>query len=196
MTSWQSRGGPARTIGAAICRTVEQAQQRDLFEFQGTTNVLAELPAEQVGLVLGTVVRLLLEDRHVDGIDGDDIREVLNRCYLAAVSWLPPATIQIEPLVAVLSSALGIHQPGVTYLEITSAPVEPAAGSAPLWVDPEIYSLGEGVSVRSVVPTTVQYTWHAPLLIAGLLAIDNRPLTGYLDRAFDEISRAEIMDMP
>lgn len=193
MPSWRERGGPARTIGTAISRAVDGARAGDRSEFETAAAALAALPAEQTGLVLGALVRLLLEEQHIDGIDADDIAAVLSRCYQQAVAWLPSKSVEIEPLVAVLSSALGIHEPGVTYREITASTAIPAGAE---WVDPEISGSDARGSVRSLVPSTAQYTWHAPLLIADLLQAAHRSLPGCLDRAFDEIAKTQTMEMP
>jgi len=53
-----------------------------------------------------------------------------------------------------------------------------------------------GESVRSEPPTSVEYAWHAPLLIADLLNAGGRRLTRYLDEAFGEIIRTETMELP
>ena len=44
---------------------------------------LAALDAAQVGLILGTTVRIVLEDTHPDGVDGDDVRAIVERCARA-----------------------------------------------------------------------------------------------------------------
>ena len=63
--------------------------------------------ADGSGLVLGVVVRLLLEDLHPDGIDGDDIRQTLEDCVRAASRWQP----ETDPhtLLVLLAGALGVH---------------------------------------------------------------------------------------
>ena len=59
----------------------------------------------QVGLILGTGVRLLLEDRHPDGLTGDDVRIVLQSCVRSAAEWQP----DVDPHVVLilLAGALG-----------------------------------------------------------------------------------------
>jgi hypothetical protein len=193
MPPWRELGQPARTIGTAISGAVSAAQATDLADFEAATTALAELPTEQTGLVLGALVRLLLEDQHIDGIDEAGIRQLLARCYQAAIGWLPPASVAIEPLVAVLSSALGIHEPGVTYQEIAGPAATNGDRVDDEWRDPE---LGEAAPVRGRAPTGAEYAWHSPLLIADLLSTGHRPLGRYLDLAFGEIARAENMEMP
>lgn len=196
MRSWREHGGTAGAIGRAVIGAVDAAQAGDGMKFEQATAALASLPAEQTGLLLGAVVRSLLEDQHLDGIDSDDIRRVLTSCYRQASTWLAPGSVEIEPLVAVLSGALGIHEPGVTYQEIL-APTGPAAVAASSeWSDPDIVGTDGPEVVRSLAPTTAQYAWHAPLLIADLLRPGHRSLLRSVDRAFDEIATEGTMEMP
>ena len=187
MVSWRDLGGPARAIGGAIGWAVQAAQGRDRVAFESAVIELAAQPVEATGLVLGALVRTLLEKQHTDGLDGADVRAVLTRCYAEAVTWLPGESVRVEPLLAVLSSALGIHEPGITYVEITG----PAATTE--WADPE---LSGDRPVQQRAPTTVEYVRHAPLLIADLLWAGGQPLARYLDAAFTEIARSEAMEMP
>ncbi len=193
MPSWPELGGPARAIGGAINAAVDAALTTDRLDFEPAAAAVAILPAEQAGLVLGTVVRLLLEAQHPGGLDSDDMREVLRRCYRAAIVWLPSRSVSVESLVAVLSSALGIHEPGVTYAEITD-PTSTLRRESHRDERQDPKTSGE--SVRSEPPTSVEYAWHAPLLIADLLNAGGRRLTRYLDEAFGEIIRTETMELP
>ncbi len=85
--------------------------------------------ADRSGLVLGGVVRLLLEETHPDGLDGDDVRQVLERCVRSSAAWWP----DVDPHVALvlLAGALGVYDPADD-----DAPPDPAAiaGHAPLLV--------------------------------------------------------------
>jgi hypothetical protein len=125
--------------------------------------------------------------------------------------------LDVTTLVAVLSSALGIHEPGVTYEDVMGPPVasgddwvgdptgghvvggagearpDRGAGGHP---HPPTGVPGSDEIVPSQVPTAAAYAWHAPLLIVDLLATGRRRLDGYLDGAFAEIARAETMEMP
>ena len=187
MVSWRDLGGPARGIGAAISWAVDAARAGDRTAYTAAVVDLAARPVEPTGLVLGALVRTLLEEQHADGLDGDDIRAVLTRCYAQAATWLPDGFVRVEPLLAVLSSALGIHEPGITYAEITG-PVAPAE-----WADPE---LPGDRPVPQRPPTAAEYVRHAPLLLADLLSTTGRPLNRYLDVAFAEIARSEAMELP
>jgi hypothetical protein len=59
--------------------------------------------------VLGSVVRLLLEDLHPDGLDGDDVRTVLEECVRSGGGWLPGVDPHVVLLL--LAGALGLHDP-------------------------------------------------------------------------------------
>src|SRR2546422_952004 len=73
-------------------------------------------------------------------------------------------------------------------VDVALLAAEPLGGHA--------YGSGSTGTVSTQVPTAAGYAWHAPLLIADLLAAGQRPLGGYLDAAFTEIARAETMEMP
>jgi hypothetical protein len=176
MASWTDMPGLARAIGGAITRAVDAARTVDPQAYQDAAAEVTALPADQTGVVLGGVVRALLEDQHPDGLDRDDISLVLSRCYQGAVAWLPVESVQVHPLLAVLASALGVHEPGVTYAEIAGPPAD------------------EPLAVRP--PTAAEYAWHAPLLVADLIAATGRPLGRYLDAVFTDIARAETMEFP
>lgn len=193
LPSWRELDEPARAISTAVGNAVQAADAGDRADFERAAGALAALPAEPTGLVMGAMVRVLLEDQHVDGIDSDDIRQVLARCYQQATAWLGPRSVGVETLVAVLSSALGIHEPGVTYREITGPAVVPAGT---VWVDPEIAASDGSGCIASLVPTTAQYTWHASLLIADLLGSGRHGLRACLDRAFQDIADDQTMELP
>ncbi len=150
----------ARAIATAVTGAVAAAHSVDADGFAQSTADLAGLDREQVGLVLGAVVRSLLEDLHPDGLDSDDVRTLLERCTRSAVGWFPG----LDPgvLLGLLAGALGISEPD---------------GEARPLSAPEVSS-------------------HAPILVADLLGVARRPLAGYLDAAFADITRAETMEQP
>lgn len=184
MNSWRDLPGPARAIGAAVIGTVEAARAGDREEYESRAIELLAQPLEPTGIVLASLVRSLLETQHPDGLDSDDIQQVLARCYGAAATWLPFERIDVSVLVAVLASALGIHEPGVTYDEMGVR----ALGDDE-WRDPTD-------EVPRKAPTAVEYAWHAPLLIADLLEVGRGRLSTYVDAAFIEIAQTETMEMP
>jgi len=205
MALWRQMGGDACRVATAITGAVDAALASDAATFQSAAVELAALPVEQAGLVSGAVVRSMLEEQHSG--------KVLAHCYQGASRWLPHGSVAVEALMAVLSSALGIHEPGVTYAEITGPPSRTDAD----WVDPE----RSGTVVRAVPPGPVEYARHGALLIADLLTAGlpsgnvvnaggvnagvvraevltagGRRLDSHLDSAFGEIARSETMEQP
>ena len=104
---WRHLPAPARPIADAGARAVSAARDHDREAFDGAAATLGGLDPTQVGLLLGTVVRLAMEDLHPDGLDGDDARSVLTGVVREATEWLP----DVEPYVflVVLAGALGMH---------------------------------------------------------------------------------------
>jgi len=151
---------PARAIATAVTDTVSAARSLEVAEFLRAATRLAALDREQVGRVLGAVVRSLLEELHPDGLAGDDVQAVLDRCVRSAAGWFPDVDAGV--VAALLIGALGLP------------PAE--GGSGP--------------------PGGLDVARHAPLIVADLLAVAGRPLTGYLDAAFAEIARAETVEAP
>jgi hypothetical protein len=100
---------PSRVRALADCSAsaVAAALAADRDEFLLATDRLAGLDAEQVGLVLGAVLRSLLEDLHPDGLTGDEVHDVIVRCVTSAASWYPE--VDASALVLVLAGALGVH---------------------------------------------------------------------------------------
>ena len=95
-----------RALTAAV--DAARAQQRGGFE--EAVAALARFDAEQFRSILGWLLRSALEELHPDGLDADDLREVVLRVG-AASGWWP----ELEPqlLVVVLTGAFGEHpEPG------------------------------------------------------------------------------------
>ena len=117
-TTWRHLPAPAREIAQAATEAVGAAQDRDAGAYQPAVERLAA--ADRAGLVLGGVVRLLLEEGHPDGLDGDDVRQVLERCVRSTATWWP----EVDPhvLLVLLAGALGVYDPGDD-----DAPPDPAA---------------------------------------------------------------------
>jgi hypothetical protein len=99
----------AQAIQDASSAGVTAAVAGDREAFGAALIALAALDAERVRVVLGHVVRALLEELHPDGLSADDVRGVLPRCVRAVIGWYP----EVDPalLVVVLSNALGIGDP-------------------------------------------------------------------------------------
>ncbi|MCW3845034.1 hypothetical protein ONA70_33700 [Micromonospora yasonensis] len=117
-TTWRYLPAPAREIAEAAAVAVTAAGARDA-EAYGPA-VVRLTAADRAGLVLGGVVRLLLEETHPDGLAGDDVRQVLQRCVGSTAGWWP----EVDPhvLLVLLASALGVYDPGDD-----GSPPDPAA---------------------------------------------------------------------
>ena len=104
--NWRHLPAPARPIASAASVAVRAAQAQDREAFDPAVDDLAALDPAQTGLILGTSVRLLLEDGHPDGLDGEAVREVLMDCARRATAWQS----EVDPHVVVLliAGALGV----------------------------------------------------------------------------------------
>ncbi|TDP33032.1 hypothetical protein [Nocardia ignorata] len=98
----------ARAIAATVAASVEAARTRDECTFREHIGDLADLPTDQVTVVLSAVIRELLEAAHPDGLAADDIRSVLTDVIRQSIPWLPgldPTTVATA-----LTGALGIDE--------------------------------------------------------------------------------------
>ncbi|GIG87044.1 hypothetical protein [Plantactinospora endophytica] len=118
-----------RAIGQATARAVEAARAHDQAALDEAAGDLAALPAEQVGLVLGAVLRMLLEQAHPDGLAGEDVQAVLVRCARSNAGWL--SGLDVGVLALLLTGALGVHQMAD---EVPTADPAAVARHAPLLV--------------------------------------------------------------
>ena len=100
--SWRHLPAPARPIAAAATAAVAAVRAHDIAALDEAAATLAALDEARTGLVLGTAVRLLLEDAHPDGLGADDVRAALTS---AVRSW-PDADPQV--LLWLLAGALGV----------------------------------------------------------------------------------------
>jgi hypothetical protein len=100
------REGPAGAIRDAVTGAVGAAQ--DPQAFAPAADRLAALDPARVGVLLGWVVRTLLEELHPGGVDGEDVRAALTGCVSAWPGEADPAA-----LVVVLTGALGLSDPPV-----------------------------------------------------------------------------------
>ncbi len=106
-TSWRERRGPARALASATSDAVAAGAAAEPEAFDAATATLAGADAEHVRLVLGGVLRSLLEEQHADGLDGDDVAAVVEACARGS-AWCPD--LDPEVLVVVLAGALGVHE--------------------------------------------------------------------------------------
>ncbi|MEV0841708.1 hypothetical protein AB0I55_19400 [Actinocatenispora sera] len=127
-SEWYDLPQPARGIAEATVAAVTAARDTDADGYQVATTRLAGHHAEQVGIVAGETVRLLLEERYPDGLTGDDLRAVLTDCAGAA-RWYP----EFDPTVAMtlIAGALGVHEADGEPLPLAAAEV---AGHGPLLI--------------------------------------------------------------
>ena len=98
----------ARVIAAAVTESVDAAAVGDAAAFDEATTRLATLDREQVRVLLGSVVRSLLEQLHPDGVGSDDLQVVIQRVVVSTAGWFPA-----DPgiVVLVLVGALGAVDP-------------------------------------------------------------------------------------
>jgi len=107
--AWRHLSAPARAVAIAASEAVAAAGEHDHDAFEAAVARLTKLGPQQAGLVLGAVVRLLLEDLHPDGLAADDVRGVLDHCVSSARRWQPDVDPHV--LLVLLASALGVHDP-------------------------------------------------------------------------------------
>lgn len=175
--------GPARDLVCTVTQAVDTAiSGDDVATYDSAVAKLATQPTG--GRVLGDVLRLLLEDTHPDGLGSDDITLVIGRCYRAAVAWLPAERVDVAVLLAALASALGIHEPAITYEQFDGLRID-----AVRYHDPD-----DTVPVKP--PTWPDYAWHAPLLVADLLPFAPATLGSYLEATFAEYAREAREELP
>jgi hypothetical protein len=106
--NWWHLPAPARPIAAAALAAVAAARNHDKDALVEAAGDLAALDPGQVGLILGTTVRVLLEDLHPDGLDGDDVRNVLEHCVHASAAWQADADPHV--VLVLLAGALGVYE--------------------------------------------------------------------------------------
>ncbi|MFC4603942.1 hypothetical protein [Rhodococcus kronopolitis] len=99
----------ARTIADATELAVAAVVAQDPEAFEEQAGRLGGLDFEQVGAVHSAMIREVLERLHPDGLTGDDVQAVLERCARSAVAWVPG----LEPavLAVVLTGSLGVSDP-------------------------------------------------------------------------------------
>ncbi|GAA2705782.1 hypothetical protein [Actinoplanes palleronii] len=100
--SWRHLPPPARPVAAATTAAVTAVRSGSRDDFEEAVAGLAALEATHTGLILGTTLRLLLEDGNPDGLTADDVRETLGSC----VRTHPEANPQV--VLWLLAGALGV----------------------------------------------------------------------------------------
>ncbi|HEX6854352.1 MAG TPA: hypothetical protein VF204_03570 [Streptosporangiaceae bacterium] len=102
--------GSARAMAETVDAAVTAAQAGDPVAFGAAMTGLAALDREQLAVLLGTVMRELLERSHPDGLDSGDAQHVLSSTARRAVAWYEP--LDGAALLEALIGALGVTDPG------------------------------------------------------------------------------------
>jgi len=166
----------ARAVAAAVTDGVGAAAAADAEAFEAAARRLALAEPEHVRVVLGGVVRPLLEELHPDGVDADDVRADVADAVTAAATWWP--AVDPDALVVVVAGALGVH-PEV----FPRTPHDDADDGAPR-------------DEPAPLPGPDAITRHALLLVATLLAARGGRVRAYLERSFTELALAEAAEQP
>jgi hypothetical protein len=103
--TWHHLPAPAREVAVAASNAVAAARAHDPDAFG--VAIAALVAIEGSALVLGAVVRHLLEDLHPDGLDSDDLRRIVSDCVRAGAEWQP--AVDPYAMFALLAGALGVH---------------------------------------------------------------------------------------
>ncbi len=102
--SWPA---PARTMARAIDAAVAVARAAEVDAFTEASVQLVRLDRGQLIVLLGAVVRDLLEQAHPDGLDADDAEQVLDSC-LRTAAWYPQ--LDRDAAIHALTGALGVSE--------------------------------------------------------------------------------------
>src|SRR5690242_17493460 len=78
----------ARTMASAATDAVAAAQAGDTDAFDDACSRLLADP-EHARVIIGDAVRLLLEEVLPDGVDGDDLRDIMGRSARSVAPWFP-----------------------------------------------------------------------------------------------------------
>lgn len=106
---YQSWPEPARTMARAIDATVSAAQAGEADDFAAGLADLNRVDRAQLAVLLGAVMRDLLERAHPDGLDADDVEQLLDSCIKATTPWF--GLLDTDALVRALTGALDITDP-------------------------------------------------------------------------------------
>jgi len=98
---------PAAALRTDLLAAVACAREGDGPGVAEHIERLTRTDPEQVRSVAGWTLRSLLEERHPDGLDSDDLRDAVTDAARAALPWFDDLEPQV--LVGVLTGALGVH---------------------------------------------------------------------------------------
>lgn len=97
---------PAKDIASATDAAVTTAREGAAEPFAEATGALLAVDPDQVRSVHSAMVRELLEDVHPDGLTGEAVQAVLERCARGAAEWVP--SLDVGALAVVLTGSLGL----------------------------------------------------------------------------------------
>jgi hypothetical protein len=106
---YESWPGPARAMALAVDAAVSAARSGDAGAFASAAAGLGRADPDQLAVVLGTVLRGLLERSHPDGLDSDDAVHILTSCTRSAAAWYEH--LDTGALLLALTGALGVTDP-------------------------------------------------------------------------------------
>jgi hypothetical protein len=100
---------PVRAVAEAVTATAQAVHERDAAALDTAATQLSAADPGILRLLLGGAVRTALERSHAQGLDGDDARDLLERCVRSALTWLPD--VEVPALILVFTGALGMQDP-------------------------------------------------------------------------------------
>jgi hypothetical protein len=98
-----------RQVLDAVLDAAHAVRSRDAQALDAARTRLDSCDPELQRLLLGGAVRTAVERTHAQGLDGDDARDLLERCVRAGLAWLPD--VEVPALIVVLTGALGMQDP-------------------------------------------------------------------------------------
>lgn len=98
---------PVQQLADAVATSVGAAQLEDAESYLASLPTLLRQEPDHLRLMLGEVVRTLVESRFPDGIDADDARQLLADTVRWVAGWDGP--VDVPALAAVLTGSLGVH---------------------------------------------------------------------------------------
>jgi hypothetical protein len=106
--TWRHLPAPARPVASAATAAVLAARRREREALDDAVADLAGLDPATSGLILGTTVRVLLEQTNPDGLDAEAVRGVLEHSVRSAMQWQP----EVDPhvMLLLLAGALGVTE--------------------------------------------------------------------------------------
>ena len=98
----------ARTVADATDRGIRSARAHDGGDFAEAVEILG-VHADAARAVHAHMVRELIETAYQDGLDSDDVADVLTRTVADATGWDAP--VDPTAVAVVLTGALGVNEP-------------------------------------------------------------------------------------